>query len=182
MKIKKEINESYFVEELPGNNGNAYSSSRYLYHMIKVDGNKIIASSEDDLSEAVDLQIDDSKKGGIIVLSTDVNAIKMSENKLVNWVKQRVETLKNRMFKTSMIDKVSQKYDLVGWTVGYFLDGRYTAKNGVPFGEQSLSVEIIGVTSETLINIATDLCRVFTQEAVLVKDYTTGSILLVNRD
>lgn len=42
MRIQKYDN----VDVLPGNNGNAYSGSKYLYNSIKVEESKIIASNK----------------------------------------------------------------------------------------------------------------------------------------
>jgi len=167
MKVKKNVN-GCIVEELIGNSGNSYSSSKFLLNSIK------------SLSEAVDFEVDDNQKGGVIVFSTDVNAIPQSSNKIVNWIKQKAMTLNNRINSAKKIDKISQEHNLVGWTIGKALNGRYTAKNGTPFGENSLSVEIVGVDSNTLIDIATQLCKEFDQESVLVKDYTNNKIYFVN--
>ena len=118
----------------------------------------------------------------MIIFSTEVNAVKLSENKLINWAKQKVETIKNKFKSFSKIDKLAQKYDLVGWTVGKFLHGRYTGKNGKVYDENSLSVEVVGVTTDTLISLAEDICREFDQETVMVKDYNNKTILFVNGD
>lgn len=174
MKVKK-------IETLPGDNGNAFSASKRLYHSIKVDESLTIAKGGI-LYEAVDFVPKDTEKGGVIVFSTDVNAVKLSENKVINWLKQKAKTVENRLTYTGKIDRVAKSNDLIGWTVGRYLDGRYKAKNGKTYGENSLSVEIIGVDTDKLISIAEELCNLFVQETVLVKDYTTGNIMFVNGD
>lgn len=177
MKILK----SKSVSVLPGANGNAYSASKRLYESIKKTSSNIIASSFS-MTEAVEWEVPDDEKGGIIVFSEEVNAIELSDNRLINWLKQKTKTMKNKAFYKKKIDNIASKYSLVGWTVGKFLDGRYTAHNGKQFGEKSLSVEIVGVTVDTLVDIATDLAREFVQESVLVKDYSGGRVFFVNRD
>ena len=169
------------VEERPGDNGNAYSSSKYLYHQIKVDENKIIAKCES-LNEAVDWEVPEELLGGIIVLSTDVNAVELDTNRFINWIKQKYTTIKNRLLFNKKIDKIAQSHDLVGWTVGRFLNGRYTSKRGAVFSENSLSVEIVGVTVEQLIGVAEELCSNFNQETVLVKSYSNKHIYFVNAE
>ena len=82
--------------------------------------------------------------------------------------------------KLKKIDKIANRNELVGWTVGHYLDGRYTDKKGNQYGENSLSVEIIGIDTEKLINIATILCRYFKQESVLVKDYSENRVMFVD--
>ena len=176
MKINK-----YNIESLPGLNGNAYSGSRRLYDAIKVDYSKAI-DYYNPLDEGLDWEVDDKEKGGVIVLSTDVNAVDVDENKFLNFIKKKLMTLDNRVTYNKKIDRIANKHNLIGWTVGKFLSGRYKTKKGVNFGENSLSVEIVGIDSYKLLSIAEDLCRTFTQETVLVKDYTTGKIFFVNRD
>lgn len=169
----------FIVTKLPGLNGNAYSGSKRLYESIKVKDDNIIYSYYP-TNEGIDWQVEYKEKGGVIVLSTDVNAKELSPNKLINWFKQKSTALKNRVNKNKIIDKVANGHKLIGWTVGKFLNGRYRSKSGVNFGENSLSIEIIGVTTTELISIAEDLYREFVQETVLVKDYATGNIYFVN--
>ena len=177
MRIQKYDN----VDVLPGNNGNAYSGSKYLYNHIKVEESKIIASNRQELLEAVDWQVGEKEKGGMIIFSTDVNAVQQSENKIVDWIKKKAKTINNRLNYTKKVDKVSQENELIGWTLGKFLNGRYVSqKTQKPFGENSLSLELVGITSDALLNIATQICKDFDQETVLVKDYNTGNIYFVN--
>ena len=160
--------------------GNAYSTGRYLYEQIKREStNKYLTES---LSEGIDFEISGDETGGTIVFSTDVNAVPMSKNKIVNWIKQKVATINNRLTATSKIDRVAQDNELVGWTIGKGLSGRYTAKNGKAFGENSLSLDLVGIPTDKLLKIATELCNLFNQESVLVKDYNTQKVYFVNGD
>ena len=84
------------------------------------------------------------------------------------------------MKSTKTIDKIARDNELVGWTIGHYLDGRYTAKNGKCYGEKSLSVEIIGVDTNTMIKIAEELCKAFKQESVLLKDYSSNRIMFID--
>lgn len=159
---------------------NAYSGVAYIYAAIHVENRPIFATN---IESAIDWEVPDDEKGGIIVFSQEVNAVQMSKNRLINWVKQKLSTFKNKASGKSAIDKIAQKHDLVGWTIGNFLKGRYTGKNGKVYSEDSLSVEIIGVSDDTLIAIAEELCREFGQETVLVKMYSERNrILFVNGD
>lgn len=132
------------------------------------------------LREAIDWETPDDARGGIISLSTDCNALKLDKNRFLNTIKQFIKTWKQRLTYVKRIDKVAQEHKLVGWTVGKFLNGRYTGKNGTVWNENSVTIEIVGVTSDKLIAIAEDLCRIFNQESVLVKDYNNGKVLFVN--
>jgi hypothetical protein len=166
----KKFNEMY--EKII--NENAYSATKHLYKAIQVNANKII------ISEGIEFEPSPDYQGGMIIFSTEVNSIKLSDNKFINWIKQKIKTLKNNFSKFNKIDKLAQKHDLVGWTVGRFLNGRYTGRDNKVYDENSLSVEIVGVDTNTLIEIAEEICREFEQETVLVKDYNNKKILFVN--
>ena len=141
----------------------------------------IVASPERCLmNESVDWEVDADKKGGIVVFSTDVNAVNLSPNRVANWIRQKFATFKNRQQSTRIIDKIANKNELVGWTIGHYLDGRYHAKNGKNFGENSLSLELVGIDDDKLIHVAEDICKEFMQECVLVKSYSTGRIMFVD--
>ena len=79
-----------------------------------------------------------------------------------------------------MVDKIANKNNLIGWTIGHYLDGRYRAKNGQNYGENSLSLMIVGVNTDGMVKIAEDICKEFQQESVLLKDFSTGRILFVD--
>ena len=154
-----------------------YSSTRYLDKAICYNKDKVIA-----VSEGIQFEPDSNEKGGIIVFSVEVNAEKMDNNKFINWFKQKFATVKNKLLKNRKIDDIANKHELVGWTIGNFLKGRYTAKNGKTYSEDSLSVEIIGVSFDELVEIAEELCVEFLQESVLVKDYSSGRIVFVDAE
>lgn len=174
------INKFNLFEIYNGKDGGAYRASRYLSKAMSSKGKTPIYSSM--LNEGIQFEPAPDKKGGMIVFSTDVNAEKQSENKVVNWLKQKMMTITNRLNATKKIDKIAADNELVGWTIGHYLDGRYTSpKNGKQYGENSLSLEIIGINFETLVKIAMEICSSFTQESVLVKDYSSGRVLFVDR-
>lgn len=158
-------------------NKGAYSISKYLGKAICKSEEKIFAS------EGIQIEPSSNEKGGIIVFSTEVNAEKLSDNKLINWFKQKFSSFKNKLLKNRKIDDIANKHNLVGWTIGNFLNSRYTANNGkTSYSEDSLSVEIIGVNIDELIKIAEELCIEFLQESVLLKDYSTGRVMFISAD
>lgn len=124
----------------------------------------------------------DSEKGGIIVLSTDMNAVSLSNTQVVDWVKKKYYTLKNRIMKGSMLDKIADRNGILAMTVGYYLQGRYRANNGEKFSERSVSVEIIGIDEDKLFAVAEDICRDFQQECVLVKSYRDEGVYFVDNN
>lgn len=92
------------------NRASSWSEGQKLnsFPKIEVNESKIL------LSEGVVFESNSNERGGIIVLSTDVNAVKLSNNQIADWLKQRSATLKNRVKATSKIDKLASKNGLVG--------------------------------------------------------------------
>lgn len=119
-------------------------------------------------------------KGGIIVFSVDVNAVKQSENVLKNWFLRKVKTYQNIFQKKEKISKIiKQNEEVFGLTIGKFVTGRYRGTTGELYDESSLSIEIIGVTTEILDKVAMDVCKEFNQESVLVKNYDDNKIYFI---
>lgn len=77
------------------------------------------------------------------------------------------------------INAVPKYNNNFGWTVGKYLHGRYKAKDGTVFDENSISVELLNVSVDTIISFAEELCKEFSQETVLVKLYGEDRILFV---
>lgn len=158
--------------------GNAYSSRRYVYTGLDVanDKNPILV-------EKIDYEVPQDMLGGIVVISTDVNASEQNKNKLLNWISQKIKTFKNRItYSKKTNDRLKGDEKVGGWTIGRFLRGRYVGKNGQVFDENSFSIEIVGVDFKTLLDIAEDLCKSFDQETVLVKTYNPQRVLFVNSE
>lgn len=127
------------------------------------------------------------KKGGIISLAVNVNAVRMSKNKIFNWIGQQIETIKNGIGKNNKIDNVISRNEAlkgVGVTIGNFVGGKYKEKDGAMYDETSFSIEIMGIDPDFLVNVAEELVREFKQETVLVKDYGSNNIYIVkdNKD
>lgn len=127
-------------------------------------------------------------RGGVITFSTDVNAVEFSKNFIMNKVKQLLATYGNRFFRQSKIAKTIQQFNDKGneyigaFSVGNFFKGRYVGDNNKIYDEKSISVEINGLSSKALFELAEMLCKVFQQETVLVKDFNTNKIYLVDAD
>ena len=127
-------------------------------------------------------------KGGVITFSTDVNAVKMSGNKLINKIKQVVETFKQRIGKGNIIHKAVRRFNdaseehIGAYSVGNFFHGRYVGDSGEMYNEKSVSVEVNGLSSKSLVKLAEYLAEMFRQETVLVKDLNNGKIFLVDSE
>lgn len=133
------------------------------------------------INESVRRCFDDkSERGGIIVFSTDVNAVEQSENKIIDWCMKKYKTIKNRVRNGAMLDKIANRNGITAMTVGKYLQGRYRSqKDGSVFTENSVSVEILGVSDNELFVLAEDIRKEFQQESVLVKSYLDGGVYFV---
>lgn len=164
-----------------------YCAENYVQNMICVEKKNIIASSN--LTERIRTEIGEGYKGGIIVFSTEVNANEASTNKVLNFIKKKLSTIKNTMTYKSKVSNVLKNYDavnpevkIIGWTLGTFVHGMYTADDGSVFDEKSLSLELVGIPQKDLFKVAELICREFNQQSVLVKSYDTGRIVFINAE
>ena len=125
-------------------------------------------------------------RGGIIVFSTDVNAVELDKNKIINKIKQVITTFKNRLKKDAIIHNVMNKFNDKGgeyigaYSVGNFFKGKYVGDNGEMYNERSLAVEINGLSSESLLKVAEMIAQEFMQETVLVKDLNKNKIYVAD--
>lgn len=127
-------------------------------------------------------------RGGIIVFSTDVNAISLDKNKLKNRIKQIVATFNQRINTGGILHKVVNKFnkynstnDEIGaYSVGNAFMGKYVGDNGEEYSERSTTIEVNGLSSEGLLRLAEMIARIFHQETVLVKDLNQNKIYLAD--
>ena len=138
-------------------------------------------SSDGQITESTDDEYIPEHKGGIITFSTEINAIKLSKNSMVNWIKQKGYSLIQKYCKSKILNKIAKKHEEVyEFSIGNFVKGNYKAKNGDIYSEDSLSIEIIGINSEILKKVAKDIKIEFKQESVLVKDYNHNKIYFLS--
>jgi len=136
-----------------------------------------VYSLTDDVLEGISYTFDE--KGGVIVFATSVNAVKLSNNKIINFLKQQYQTIKNKLEHDSKIYKIAKAFEVMNYSIGNFLKGKYVADNGELFTDKSLCLELIGVQEDRIITIGEEICKEFKQECVLVKLYTSNKIVLV---
>lgn len=125
-------------------------------------------------------------RGGIIVFSTDVNAVELDSNKLLNKVKQILMTIGQRINTSKMSHKTITDFNnkngeyIGAYTLGHAFKGHYVGDNGEQFSERSTTLEINGLSSQGLLILAEMLCRTFHQETVLVKDFNSMKFYLAD--
>ena len=125
------------ITELPGLDGNAFSSSKRLYKNIK--------SPSEQLS------------GGVILFPQNADCVPH----------------------IGKINAALSSHTHVTCVIGHFLRGNYTAPNGEKYGDQSLSIELTGVTSAVLKEITLKLLQTLNQDSALIKDRNSGKIIVV---
>ena len=131
-------------------------------------------------------------RGGIVIFSTDVNAEKLSDSKIINKIRQFITTLKNRHTKNKMIDKIIKMFNneknklvdenIFNYMIGHAFTGRYQSLDGDIFDEKSITVEVNGISSSGLLLLAEFICKSFKEEVVLVKDINVNKIYLADRE
>ena len=85
------------------------------------------------------------------------------------------------VFPQEEIDIQLAGYKDLSWSLGRFFKGRYTDKNGKVYSDDSLCLEITGITEASLIEIAEELCKTLNQESALIKSNSERNrILLVD--
>lgn len=129
-------------------------------------------------------------RGGMIVFAVNVNAVQMSNNKIVNAIRQFVETAKNRFNKDKMVhstitnfnnDNSRNRGEYIGaYSLGNFFKGKYVGDNGEMFNDKSICLEINGLSSKSLLKLAEMIADRFRQETVLVKDLNRNKIYLAD--
>lgn len=137
-------------------------------------------------------------RGGIIVFSTDVNAVFSNNNNLFTKLKdtltKKFKTYKNRFFVDKKIDKSVKHFNQVGsltdlegniiddyigaFSIGNFFKGRYIGDDGKVYNEKSISIEINGISSIGLYKFGEIIASEFEKETVLVKDFNNNKIFL----
>ena len=125
-------------------------------------------------------------RGGIITFSTDINAVKLHPSAFINKIKQFLETYKQRFNKDKMIHRQINRFNSEGgehigaYSFGNFFKGKYVGDNGELYDEKSISIEVNGISSWSLVKLAEEFAKLFKQETVMVKDLNINKIFLVD--
>lgn len=154
---------------------------------------RLLLSSDGSVHEISDIESRVARKfmgdfkldpGGMIVMSTDVNA-----NAQGNWksrAKGLIQTWYNRINRVKLVDRGVQeqlrsKGMESGWSIGNLYRGRYySPKSDQTFNEKSFSIDIRGVPMDFVRDTAKKLGKLFNQESVLVVDHKNGSTSILN--
>lgn len=114
------------------------------------------------------------KFGGVINFSYVVNALKVSSDPKENEELQKKVTAYNLKHAKQMLLPLCKRYN-TGMSI-HPNAGLYIGEDDQFYDEGSFEVRIIGVKSNQLKRIAEDICSMFIQESVLVRDEVQKSI------
>ena len=136
----------------------AYSGFLYLSGHLNYDKDTVIESG----GVIRDMAVIDNKNSCILTISYD-NCEEYDEQ-LIPWIKERISMLVNN------IPYKKKEKDLCSWSIGRYFNFEYKHDNRI-FTPSSISIELINVPHEEIVNFAKDLCCAFTYKTVFMKDY-----------
>ena len=131
----------------------AFSSERYYASIL---------SDQIYLDESV-LQ---DNHGGVIIFPRNMNPLLLSNHYIVNLLMTKSLTIAGENLSCSIAKALHVKYK-----------DRVT---GEVFDEHSLSIVLLGVTTDVMLDVAEKLCDEFDQRTVLFKNYENNDIWCVN--
>jgi hypothetical protein len=154
----------------------AYSEKRFLYKSIKrIEGAVYTTEVNSTLPVSV-LEKAKERTGGIIILPEDDSKERMLKTNVINRVKNAVAEY--NAFILERRSKVKEGV-LAAWTEARALSGTYKAKNGVIFGSESYSVDIIGMINWPLHELVEEISLMVPGKTVMCKDYTNHNVCLI---
>ncbi len=127
-------------------------------------------------------------RGGVIVFSTDINVLD-KEKGLEKYKKKFSnlwKTIKNRVLKYRKLERIRNFFNdnnieqFYAYSVGHAFRGKYQSDDGKLYDENSVTFEIDGISSESLLKLAELVAKFFGQETVLVKDLNKNKIYLAD--
>ena len=133
--------------------------------------------------KAVDFELGNSV--GVIIFSTDLDATIVKAETFSDMVKfffdSKWKAFLNRLNVSDKLRNILlDKYTKPEYTLGRNFTGSYKNKNGITINKNSYTIGIVGVDSDVLILIASEICKEFKQETVMVRDFNKSKVYFVN--
>ena len=133
--------------------------------------------------KAVDFELGNSV--GVIIFSTDLDATIVKSETFSDMVKFffdcKWKAFLNRLNVSDKLRNILlDKYTKPEYTLGRNFTGSYKNKNGITINKNSFTIGIVGVDSDVLILIASEICKEFKQETVMVRDFNKSKVYFVN--
>ena len=135
---------SYIKPNINPNKCNAYSGLAHMYAAISAENHPVFATY---IKDKTDREVPADMRGGIIVFPKEAD-VRLSD-----------------------MERIVPGHDPLCWTIGKYFSGRYTDINGLLYSEDSVSVEIIGLSDDALTEAAEELLKEFILESILIKSY-----------
>lgn len=135
---------SYIKPNINPNKCNAYSGLAHMYAAISSENRPVLATY---IKDKTVREVPADMRGGIIVFPKEAD-VRLSD-----------------------MERIVPGHNPLCWTIGKFFSGRYTDKNGLLYSEDSVSVEIIGLSDDALTETAEELLKEFILESILIKSY-----------
>jgi hypothetical protein len=161
--------------------GNAYSASKNLYHSIKRGRDTKYTTETDDVfvEKWTDSLIRKAKErtGGIIIFPEGDLLDEGKRQKVLKCVRKAVIK-----FNKIIMDKRPQNDRglYAAWGNGCDFSGKYHKKDGVTFGSESFSVDIIGMPGFAVYDLVDGISRFSTRKTIMVKDFPGQQVYLRN--
>ncbi len=136
------------------------------------------------LNEAVDNKFDDSS--GLITFSTDLNFTLVKAETFIDKVKfffdsnwkafLNRQNVKGRLKNILVDNNIQSEYTLSR----NLFSAAHKSKHGITLYKKSYTMTIESVDSDVLILIATEICKEFKQETVMVRDFNKNKVYFIN--
>jgi hypothetical protein len=133
--------------------------------------------------EAVEIELDDSS--GLITFSTDLNFTLVEAETFIDKVKfffdsnwkafLNRQNVRGRLKKISVDNNIKSEY-----TLSRNLFSAHKSKNGITLYKKPYTMTVESVDSDVLILIATEICKEFKQETVMVRDFNKNKVYFIN--
>ena len=133
--------------------------------------------------KAVDFELGNSV--GVIIFSTDLDSTIVKAETFSDMVKfffdSKWKAFLNRLNVSDKLRNILlDKYTKPEYTLGRNFTGSYKNKNGITINKNSFTIGIVGVDSDVLILIASEICKEFKQETVMVRDFNKSKVYFVS--
>jgi hypothetical protein len=133
--------------------------------------------------KAVDFELGNSV--GVIIFSTDLDSTIVKAEIFSDMVKfffdSKWKAFLNRLNVSDKLRNILlDKYTKPEYTLGRNFTGSYKNKNGITINKNSFTIGLVGVDSDILILIASEICKEFKQETVMVRDFNKSKVYFVN--
>jgi hypothetical protein len=156
-------------------------AARPITERVQVHADKIIEKVHGAIMSLVQRLTRDSKvdEAVMTIEKTRLRERFTRENVPPEQIEQRVNEEITRIVPDNTPDDKRKAWAIQGYSIGNLFTGRYRSQAGNVYDEKSFAVEIAGIDSATLKEVAHALRQAFFQREVLVKDANDNKVYLL---